>query len=128
MLVEKIEQHKSDVWLINTGWNGGAHGSANRSRISLKYSRAIIDAIYAGELKDESQVEFVRDPVFGLAIPTRAHVKNVPVRVLNPKQAWGQETEAFHAMVNKLASLFKASFEKFKSEASEEVLLAGPKV
>lgn len=126
MLAQKIEQHKSDVWLINTGWNGGAYGSEKGARISLKYSRAIIDAIHAGELREDQQVEFKKDPVFGLAIPTK--VKNVPDHVLNPKEAWGQESEAYDATVEKLARLFKANFEKFQSEATEEVLLAGPKV
>ncbi|KAG0285787.1 Protein kinase C-like 1, partial [Linnemannia gamsii] len=59
MLASKIEEHKVDVWLINTGWTGGAYGKAGSQRISLKYSRAIIDAIHSGELK---QAEFQTYP------------------------------------------------------------------
>jgi phosphoenolpyruvate carboxykinase (ATP) len=44
MLAEKMRQHKADAWLVNTGWSGGAYGKGKR--ISLKYSRAIIDAIH----------------------------------------------------------------------------------
>jgi phosphoenolpyruvate carboxykinase (ATP) len=45
MLAERMQAHKADAWLINTGWNGGPYGTGKR--ISLKYSRAIID----GEFK-----------------------------------------------------------------------------
>lgn len=44
MLAEKMSLHKANAWLVNTGWSGGAYGKGKR--ISLKYSRAIIDAIH----------------------------------------------------------------------------------
>lgn len=44
MLAQKMREHKADAWLINTGWSGGAYGVGKR--ISLKYSRAILDSIH----------------------------------------------------------------------------------
>merc|ERR1712241_264112 len=48
LLAEKMAHHSADAWLINTGWTGGAHGEGHR--MSLKDTRAIIDAIHSGEL------------------------------------------------------------------------------
>src|SRR5690348_10477693 len=48
LLASKMRQHKARVWLVNTGWSGGAHGTGKR--ISLKNTRAIIEAIYSGAL------------------------------------------------------------------------------
>ncbi|KAI8850345.1 ATP-utilizing phosphoenolpyruvate carboxykinase [Chytridium lagenaria] len=90
MLAEKMAHHKASAWLINTGWTGGAYGSGNR--ISLKYSRAIIDAIHAGEL-DEG--EFDTFPIFHFAIPKT--VAGVPAEVLDPRKSWMGTPESFEA-------------------------------
>ena len=50
MLAEKMQHHKADAWLINTGWNGGPYGVGKR--ISLKYSRAIIDGKFSYKLHE----------------------------------------------------------------------------
>ncbi|KAG5459156.1 MAG: ATP-utilizing phosphoenolpyruvate carboxykinase [Olpidium bornovanus] len=85
MLAEKMAHHKTDVYLVNTGWNGGAYGSGKR--ISLKHTRAIIDAIHNGELK---KAEFENYPVFNLPIPKR--LTGVPSEVrliaLAPVRRW----------------------------------------
>ncbi|KAJ2637575.1 Protein kinase C-like 1, partial [Coemansia sp. RSA 1287] len=49
MLAQKMQEHNVNVWLVNTGWSGGRYGVGKR--ITLKHSRAIIDAIHSGELK-----------------------------------------------------------------------------
>ena len=61
MLSDKMEKHGATGWLINTGWTGGKYGTG--SRISLKYSRAIMDAIHDGSLND---AEFETMDIFGV--------------------------------------------------------------
>ncbi|KAG0243714.1 Protein kinase C-like 1 [Actinomortierella wolfii] len=123
MLAERMHAHKADAWLVNTGWNGGSYGGSG-SRISLRYSRAILDSIHSGELA--ALQEYDVDPIFGLYIPRR--VTGVPDDVLHPAKAWKGPESEYHATVQKLAHLFNENFEKFKSEASPEVIAAGPKI
>ena len=61
LLAERIKQHGTTVWLVNTGWSGG--GFETGQRMSLKYSRAIVDAIIDGSLLNAPTL---KDPVFGL--------------------------------------------------------------
>lgn len=63
MLAEKMRQHGTKGWLVNTGWTGGSYGVG--SRISLKYTRAIIDAIHSGVLDSVSYAEV---PLFNLQV------------------------------------------------------------
>lgn len=119
MLAEKMRRHEATAWLVNTGWSGGPYGVG--SRLSLKYTRAIIDAIHSGEL---ASAETTEDPVFGLHVPT--HCENVPADVLVPKQTWS-DPEAFSETANKLAKLFRENFSKYADAASDELLQAGPK-
>ena len=78
LLAKKKVTHGSSVWLVNTGWSGGAFEVG--SRISLKYTRAIIDAIHNGKL---STMDYVTDPIFGLHSPKAC--PGVPGRILQPK-------------------------------------------
>jgi hypothetical protein len=65
MLADKMLHHKADAYLVNTGWSGGAYGTGKR--ISLKHTRAIIDAIHSGEL---SKATYENYDKFNFAIPT----------------------------------------------------------
>ncbi len=78
LLGEKMHQHKVTIWLVNTGWSGGAYGVGER--IKLKYTRAMITAALEGAL---DQVEYRQLPIFGLNIPLE--VPGVPSEILNPK-------------------------------------------
>ena len=49
MLAEMVEKHKSNVWLVNTGWSGGKYGEGKR--MSLKITRKILDEIHNGNLE-----------------------------------------------------------------------------
>lgn len=120
LLAEKIEAHGANVWLVNTGWTGGAHGVG--SRISLKYTRAIIDAIHGGSL---AEADYVEDPIFGLAVPTSC--PNVPDEILTPKNTW-KDKDAFDKQARKLADLFNKNFEVYKEGSSEAIINAGPRV
>jgi phosphoenolpyruvate carboxykinase (ATP) len=61
----EMQQHQSRVWLVNTGWGGGSYGVGER--ISLRNTRAIIDAIHTGVL---ASAPTRRDPVVGLNVAT----------------------------------------------------------
>ena len=119
-LAERIRQHNSNVWLVNTGWSGGAFGSG--SRISLKYTRAIIDAIHSGELANAS---FSEDPVFGFAVPDNC--PQVPSEILSPRGTWS-DPEAFDKAARELATKFRNNFRNYEDMASAEILGAAPRI
>jgi phosphoenolpyruvate carboxykinase (ATP) len=119
MLGEKLREHGSRVWLVNTGWTGGPYGEG--SRMKLAYTRAMVRAALAGQLDD---VETATAPFFGLQIPTR--VPGVPSEVLNPRDTWGDK-HAYDAQAARLAGLFAENFERFADRVPKSVRDAGPK-
>ncbi|SNX84785.1 probable phosphoenolpyruvate carboxykinase [Melanopsichium pennsylvanicum] len=119
MLAERMEKHKADVWLVNTGWAGGKFGVGQRC--PLKYTRKIIDAIHDGSL---AKAQFENFGVFNLQIPTA--IEGVPETLLNPATSWSDKS-AFKVEVNKLAEMFTTNFEKYSNDVSAEVAAAGPK-
>lgn len=120
LLAEKIRTHNSTVWLLNTGWTGGAYGEGHRMK--LKYTRKMLSAALDGKLED---AKFEIDPVFGLAIPTE--VEGVPDDILVPKNTW-KNKDAYDQKAEKLAGMFAENFEQFEEAASQELIKAGPKV
>jgi phosphoenolpyruvate carboxykinase (ATP) len=118
LLAVKMKKHNARVWLVNTGWGGGAYGTGKR--ISLKHTRAIIDAIHSGALvKAKTQ----RDPVFGFDVVTEC--PNLPADILVPRNAWADQT-SYDATAKKLAGLFREKFKTYEAGASSEVKAAGP--
>jgi phosphoenolpyruvate carboxykinase (ATP) len=89
----------------------------------LKYTRAILDAIHSGEL---AKVEFENYETFNLQVPKTC--TGVPSELLNPRNAWSQGHDSFRAEVTKLGGLFAENFKKYASEATEDVIKAGPVV
>ena len=118
LLAKKMRQHGSKAWLVSTGWTGGAHGTGHR--IDLPHTRAIIDAIHSGELHD---VETVRDPYFGVRVPTKC--PSVPDDVLVPRKTWPSD-EGYHKTAEKLVDLFQKNFKQFEDFATDEIIEAGP--
>lgn len=118
MLGKKLKQHKVNVWLINTGWSGGAYGTGER--IKLAYTRAMITAALKGEL---NKAVYVKHPVFGLQMPTQC--PGVPAEILNPKNTW-HDKKKYDETANKLASQFIKNFESYKEFATEEILAGAP--
>jgi phosphoenolpyruvate carboxykinase (ATP) len=118
LLADKIKEHNTNVWLINTGWSGGAHGVGER--ISLKHTRAIVDAVHSGQLADAPTEP---DPIFGFHIVT--DVPGVPAEILVPRNTWA-DGDAFDETARKLASLFADNFAQYEDIASDEIKSAGP--
>lgn len=120
MLGKKMQEHKVNVWMINTGWTGGPYGIGNRMK--LKYTRAMITAALEGKL---NSVQFNTDPIFRMAIPKEC--LNVPAEILNPRNTWTDKT-AYDEKAKFLAGLFIKNFEKYSDGVTVEVLAAAPKV
>ena len=118
-LAEKLQTHNADCWLINTGWCGGKFGVG--SRIKLRFTRAIIDAIHDGSL---SRGQFAEMPGWGLRIPTAC--KNVPSELLNPLTAW-QDKKLFYTTINGVAKMFESNFQKYSAKATSDVKASIPK-
>ena len=119
MLAERIERHQANAWLVNTGWTGGPHGVG--SRIKLKYTRAIIDAIHDGTL---AAAETEVDPVFGLAVPVSC--PDVPSELLVPRNTWSDQAQ-YDKLAADLAQRFHDNFESYADAASERIRQAAPK-
>jgi phosphoenolpyruvate carboxykinase (ATP) len=120
MLSRKMQDAKVNVWLVNTGWSGGAYGTGKR--MSLKYTRALISAALNGDLENAA---YETHEIFGLAMPKAC--PNVPVEILNPRNTW-QDKDAYDQKANHLANAFLTNFEKFADYANEEILAGAPKV
>lgn len=120
MLAEKIKKHQANAWLVNTGWSGGSFGKGKR--ISIKYSRAIIDAIHSGELGQDSH-PYEKFPIFGFNVPKKC--TGVPDDVLNPANTW-DDKGAFDQTLKELAGLFKKNFKNYEEAAGKNVAAGGP--
>ncbi len=106
-LKKKIEEHGVNVWLVNTGWTGGAYGVGERMK--LAHTRAMLSAVLSGGLDN---VEFVEEPIFGLNIPTSC--PEVPAEVLNPRQTWADK-DAYDKKATELRDMFEENYKKFSS-------------
>jgi len=118
MLGEKMEKHHTHIWLINTGWTGGPFGVGKRMK--LDYTRAMIRAALRGQL---NYVECVKDPVFGLSIPTSC--PDVPSILLNPKDTW-KDKNAYDVKADQLSKAFIRNFEKYSDGFGDDILEALP--
>jgi phosphoenolpyruvate carboxykinase (ATP) len=119
LLAAKIQQHKTNVWLVNTGWSGGSYGTGKRMKLAI--TRALIDAIHSGDL---ARSPTQPDPFFGFSVVTSA--PNVPADILVPRNTWADKS-AYDATAKKLAGLFAKNFETFAGGASEAIRNAGPR-
>lgn len=120
LLATKLAQHHAQAWLVNTGWTGGGYGVG--SRIKLRYTRAIIDAIHSGEIH---LGESYRDEELGLEIPLACPA--VPAEILLPRNTWA-DIAAYDAAKEKLIGLFQKNFQQFEEHCNPEIVAAGPQI
>ncbi len=104
LLGEKMKKHNTKVYLINTGWSGGAYGVGSRMDINL--TRKMVNAALSGDLND---VEYAYDPLFHVDIPKTC--PGVPSDILFPKNTWADK-DAYDKQAKKLAEQFSAAFDK----------------
>ena len=114
MLAEKVEKSGANVYLVNTGWNGTG------KRTKLAYTRAMVTAALNGDLE---KGEFVKDPYFGVSVPTAC--EGVPAELLIPEKTW-EDKAAYEAAAKKLAQMFRDNFAKY-TNMPEEIVAAGPR-
>ncbi|MBL0096360.1 MAG: phosphoenolpyruvate carboxykinase (ATP) [Bacteroidetes bacterium] len=108
------------VWLVNTGWSGGAFGVG--SRMKLSYTRAMITAALNGEF---DKVKYEELPVFRLQMPVTC--TGVPDGIMNPRNTW-KDKSAFDQTAIDLAVKFVKNFAQYADGASAEILSAAPSV
>jgi len=120
LLKRKMLRYDAACWLVNTGWVGGPYGIGKR--ISIKYTRALLNAALDGSLDD---VEYYTDPIFGFQVPKSC--PGVPDNVLYPATAWPSQ-EKYDQRYLQLASRFINNFRKYSDSCPPEVVLAGPNI
>ena len=120
MLGEKLDQHPDvSVWLVNTGWTGGAYGDGVRMPIAA--TRALLHAALSGDLDGvESRV----DEVFGFEVPIE--VPGVDNALLNPRSTW-RDPAAYDDKARELAAMFRENFDVFAGGGDPEIAAAGPR-
>lgn len=119
LLMKRLRNHDADVFLVNTGWTGGAHGEGGK-RFSIPTTRSIVSAIVNGDLKNAS---YEKLPGFNLDIPTS--VPGVETKLLNPRINWNNR-EAHDQCARTLIEQFVENFKRF--QVSDAIKNAGPQL
>ncbi|PKH23846.1 phosphoenolpyruvate carboxykinase (ATP) [Enterobacterales bacterium CwR94] len=115
VLVQRMQAAGAEAYLVNTGWNGSG------KRMSLRDTRAIINAILRGELSDAQTVNL---PIFNLAMPTA--LTGVDSALLDPRTTYANAAD-WQARATDLAQRFITNFEKYTDTAAGAALVkAGP--
>jgi len=114
-----LEKHGTQVYLVNTGWSGGAYGTGKR--MSIKVTRACINAALDGSIKNTTTRV---DERFGFKVPTS--LNGVPTEVLNPRNTWADKG-AYDNIANKLVDMFQKNFVDFVQPGVTDYSPFGPK-
>ncbi|MGJ0637826.1 phosphoenolpyruvate carboxykinase (ATP) [Xenorhabdus bovienii] len=115
VLVKRMQASGAKAYLVNTGWNGTG------KRISIKDTRAIIDAILNGDIEDADTIEL---PIFDLAVPTA--LPGVDTGILDPRNTYADKSE-WDVKAKDLAQRFVDNFDKYTDTAAGAALVkAGP--
>ena len=114
-LVKKMEEHNATAYMVNTGWNGTG------KRISIKDTRAIIDAILDGSI-EKAETKVI--PVFNFNVPVALH--DVDSAILDPRETY-EDVSKWEVKAKDLASRFVKNFEQYTdNEEGKQLVNAGP--
>jgi len=116
-LIGKMKEHGAKAYLVNTGWNGTG------KRISLKDTRAIIDAIIDGSIENAPKT---RIPIMNLEVPTS--LPNVSEGILDPRDTYSN-VEEWEEKAKDLAAKYIKNFEQYcNSEEAKKLVASGPQL
>ncbi len=118
LLGKKIDEHNVNVYLVNTGWTGGAYGVGKR--MSIKNTRACINAILDGSINES---EFDTTKTFRLHVPKT--LGDIKPEILNPRNAW-EDKELFDKTRDNLAEMFIANYKKYQDGEHTDFAPFGP--
>ena len=113
-LVKKMEEHNATAYMVNTGWNGTG------KRISIKDTRAIIDAILDGSI-EKAATKVI--PTFNFVVPTS--LNNVNPEILDPRDTYADAAE-WNTKATDLASRFVKNFVQYTdNQEGKSLVVAG---
>ena len=116
-LIGKAHEHGAKVYLVNTGWNGTG------KRISLKNTRAIIDAIIDGSIEDAKTIHV---PILNLVAPVA--LNNVDTEILDPRNTYANVSE-WETKAKSLAAKYIKNFEQYcDNEDAKALVASGPRL
>ena len=110
LLGERLAEHGSRCYLVNTGWTGGRYGVGQRLPIGV--TRSLVRAAISGEL-ERPGVAHVTDPLFGFRVPE--HCPDVPDLLMHPRDTW-DDPDAYDSQARRLARDFHANYAQFASD------------
>ena len=116
LLMKRVENFGSKVFLVNTGWTGGPYGVGKR--FDIPTTRRIVNAVQNGEL-DDVETHTLK----GLNLEVPKSIQGVDSNLLNPRDTWENKND-YDAAAEDLIELFQKNFERF--DVSEEIVSAGP--
>lgn len=120
LLMRRIEDFDSQVYLVNTGWSGGSGAPGGTgSRFPIPVTRAVVHACQSGALLD---IPTGHLDILNLDFPTT--IPGVDDQYINPRTGWG-DAAAYDEQATKLAALFQENITNF--EVSDAIIAAGPK-
>ena len=117
LLIKRIAESQSTVYLVNTGWTGGAYGQGGK-RFDIPTTRRVVSAILNNELFN---AKLEKLPGFNLAIPVS--LTGVDSALLDPRKTW-QSSDAYEQCAKNLRQQFRTNFAKFAG--CEDIQAAGP--